>query len=44
MLVVEVFGKLWDDLGICLSLKLEAFAFQQCLELFVIGDDAIVDN
>ena len=43
MLVVEVFGKLCNALGICFGLELESLALKEDLQLLVVGDNTIVD-
>lgn len=42
--VVDVFGKLRDSLSVRLGFELETLALEQCLELFVVCDDAIVND
>ena len=42
--IVEEFGKLCNAFCVCVGFKLEAFSFEESLEFFVVGDDAIVDD
>lgn len=42
--VIEKFGKDGNAFGIGVGLESETFAFEQSLELLVVGDNAIVDN
>ena len=42
--VEEVFGELCNALGIGLGLKAETLALEEGLELFVVGDDTIVND
>ena len=44
VLVVDVLGQLGNALSVGLGLETETLAFQQGLELLVVGDDTIVDN
>lgn len=44
VLIVEVFGKFGDALGVCLRLESEPLAFEECLQLLVVGNDAIVND
>lgn len=43
MLIIQVLGKLSNALGVGLGLKLETLALEEELQLFVVGDDAIVN-
>ena len=42
--VIEIFGELCDTFGVCLGFELEAFAFEQSLELLVVGNDTVVND
>lgn len=42
--IVEEFGKFGNTFGIGVSLELEALAFEESSELFVIGDNTVVNN
>ena len=44
VLVVEVFGKLGNALGVCVGLESEASTFEKSLQLLIVGDDTIVDD
>jgi len=44
VLIVKVLGELGDALRVCLGLEPEPFAFEKCFQLFVIGDDAVMNN
>lgn len=42
--IVEEFGELRNAFGVGVGLKLEPLALKERLELFVVGDDTIVDD
>jgi hypothetical protein len=44
VLVVEVLCELGDTFGVGVGLKFEALGCQECLELLVVGDNAVVDD
>jgi hypothetical protein len=44
VLVIEVLCELRDALGVGVGLEPETLGLEQCLELLVVRDDAIVDN
>lgn len=44
VLVVEVLGELGDALRVRLGLEPEPLAFEKCLQLLVIGDDAVMND
>lgn len=44
VLVINVLGELSNGLCVGFGLKSETFALQQRLDLFVIGDDSVVDD
>lgn len=42
--IVEEFGKFGNTFSIGVSLELETLAFEESPELFVVGDNTIVNN
>lgn len=41
---MDVWHKFGNDLSICVTFKLATLAYEIILDLFVVGDDAIVNN